>query len=404
MSENRIIALLATLGTITRLFLAFLPGFQIDVSSWFSWSLRLNEVGFSNFYAANYFSDYTPGYLYILSFLGYLRNLFLPDDKTFFLLLKLPAILSEVILGILVFKTLTKKSGTFFAILCSGLIFLNPAFIFNSSIWGQIDSVLSLFLFLSIYYLYKKRLLLSSFFLAISLLIKPQTIALFPLLVLFQIKNFNVKKMAQYSFIFLLTVFLISFPFFVKNPFTGLPILIFNTASQYSYNSLFAYNFWGMFGFWIPDSSMWNNLSFQIWGYLLLTGYWIMIIYFYSKKHISVYVLAALAFLGFYFLPTRVHERYLYPSFIFLIFLAGIFKSKIILILTTFLSFIHLLNLYYVYVYYNEIYLRMPQLLYNPHFYDFLKSNEKALSIISTIIFIIISYVLIKLPYVPKKA
>jgi len=63
--------------------------------------------------------------------------------------------------------------------------------------------------------------------------------------------------------------------------------------------------------------------------------------------------MSALATLGFYFLPTRVHERYLYPSLIFLILAAIEQKSSKIIIFQILLSLVHFLNLYYVYIYYN---------------------------------------------------
>lgn len=404
MLEDRKLFLLIFLALAIRVLFAFLPGFSMDVSSWFAWAIRLNEVGFSNFYSPDYFSDYTPGYLYILSFLGFLKNLFQLSDQTFFLLLKLPAIFCEIIIGVLIYNWLYKNSDRFYAILGSSFVLFNPAFIFNSSFWGQIDGVLSLFLLLSIHYLDKKRIMLSSFFLAAAFLIKPHTIALFPLLVLFQLKDFDLKKIARYSFLFLSVVFLLSFPFFTKNPFTGLPTLILNTANQYNYTSLFAYNFWGIFGFWLPDISLWNNLSYQTWGYILFVGYWIVVAYFFFKKKISLNSLAVLANLSFFFLPTRIHERYLYPSLVFLILTASLSRSPRLLLLTVILSLIHFFNLYYVYVYYNEFYLKLPKILYNPILYNFLSTNGKLMSITSTALFMLISIIIIKLQYANKKS
>lgn len=380
-----------------------LPGFKIDADDWFTWAVRLNEVGYSQFYSNQVFSDYTPGYMYVLSLLGFLKNLLQIDTQTFYLLLKLPTIFAEIILGIFIYRELKKNLSIFYAQLAACLIFLNPALIFNSSVWGQIDGVLTLALFLAIYYLKNKKLIFSSILLGISLLIKPQTIAILPVFLLFTLSNFSIKNIIKISLPFLLILYIFSLPFFTNNPLIGLAKLIINTANQYSYTSLFAYNFWGIVGFWIPDNQLWNNLSYQMWGYILLVSYWITISYFYLKKKLSLYALVALATLAFFFLPTRVHERYLYPAIIFLVLSAALLKSRLIFLLTSLLSIVHFLNLYYVYIYYNQFYLKLPEVIYNPVVYNFLTNNGKNLSIISNIIFILISASIIRYYVVSKK-
>ena len=319
-------------------------------------------------------------------------------------MLKLPAIFAEVILGILIYKKLSIKVSKFYAILGSLFIFLNPALIFNSSVWGQVDGVFVLSIYLVVLYLEKENLVLSSALLGLSFLLKPQTIAIFPLFLLALIKNFALQNFVKISIPFLILCFTLSLPFFPNKPFNGLIDLILSTISQYQYSSLFAYNFWGIFGFWISDNQTWNNLSYQNWGYILFAIYWIIISYFYLKKKMWILPLAVLAALSFYFLPTRIHERYLYPAIVFLIFYSFSIKSKLLIILTTILSIIHFLNLYYVYVYYNEFYLKLPKLLYIPLLYNFLDVNGKLLSFTSVILFILISIVIIKSQHADNKA
>lgn len=376
-----------------RLILAHIPGFKIDMDAWFGWDERLNQVGPSGFYSDQVWTNYTPGYLYILWFLGLLKNLFKLSTDNFYLLLKIPSIIAEITLAILVYKILNKNNWAKISLL---LILLNPAFIFNSAIWGQIDGLLSLMLVLSIYYLNQKHLVISSLFLAIGLLIKPQALLLIPVFVLYIVKNFSLKNIAQIVLPSLSTILLLSLPFF-PSPF-DLVNLINQMSHDYSYSSLFAYNLWGVVGFWLPDA------SFRIWGYILLVSYWAIMTYFYFKKKLSLYSLAVLASLSFFFLPTRVHERYLYPGLIFLILTTSLLRSPLLLILTTILSLMHFFNLYYVYVYYNEFYLKLPKMLYNPILYNFLTTNGKLMSSVSTALFILISTTIIKSQYAHKKS
>lgn len=397
----RLYSLILT-GLIIRLTLIPLPGFKIDVDTWAAWASRVYELGFSNFYSDKIWTNYTPGYLYILWFLAFIKNIFHIDNSFFYLVLKLPSIISEIILGMVIYQLLVKKSVVW-ARLAAITVLFNPAFIFNGAVWGQIDGLLSLLMMLSIYYLNQKKLIFSSIYFGLSFLIKPQAVALLPVFGLFLIKNLSTRNLVQLSLPSLMIIFLFSSPFFINQPILGLPQLFAKMVSDYSYTSLFAYNLWGIIGFWISDSQLWNGLSYQTWGYILFLSYWIIIGYFYFRKKLSVYGLATLATLGFFFLPTRVHERYLYLALLFLILTAAILKSRMLLILTAILSLIHFLNLYYVYVYYNEFYLKMPKILYNPTVYNLLDAYGKSLSLLSTAIFILVSIMIIKSNHEHKK-
>lgn len=390
------VAIIAT-TTILHLLLALLPGFKIDIGDWFAWAIRLDHLNFSQFYSKDVFTDYTPGYLYILSLLGFLRNSLGLPDNIFIFLLKVPAIVAEVIIGIFIYKEIRKYFSQKLALLSFFLISFNPALIFNSSVWGQVDSVLTLFMLIAVIALKENNLVISSIFFGVSLLIKPQAIAIMPLFAVFLINHLKLPNLVKLLLPGLLVIFILAFPFFPDQTLINLARHVLNTAGEYSYTSINAYNFWGTVGFWIPDNQLWNGLSYRMWGYILLASYWIIIGYLYLKKKLSIYATASLATLGFFFLPTKVHERYLYPAIVFLVLLATLYKSKLLLILTGVLSLLHLLNLYYVYVYYNEFYFKLPKVLYNPIIYNLLDTNSKNLSLISTIVFIFIIIMIARL-------
>jgi dolichyl-phosphate-mannose-protein mannosyltransferase len=391
LSAKEILLYSAIAGLLIRLILALQPGFKIDVDDWFYWALRLNETGFAKFYSPDIFTDYLPGYLYILSFLAFLKETFNLSDFAFYYILKLPAIISEIGLGILIYFSLKDHSPKK-ALLAASLVFLTPAFIFNSAVWGQVDGVLTIALFASIFCLVKKRFILSSIFIALAFLIKPQAIAIFPVYLLYLVKNFSFEKVIKLTLPAFCTDVLLSFPFFPNNPFEGLLNRVLATASQYQYNSLFAYNLWGMMGFWIPDTNSLGPLTLQITGFILYGTFWVFLSILYFKKNLNLYALSALACLGFFFLPTKVHERYLYPALVFLIYTIFYYRSTWVNISTHLLLLIHFFNLYYVLIYYNQIYFNMPQLLYSEPIYALLDSKAKLLSLLSTILFLTITY------------
>lgn len=400
--KNQTLILLLALGAITRLLLALLPGFQIDMGDWFAWSVRLSHLNFTGFYSKDVFTDYTPGYLYILSLLGFLKEALKIQDSLFYILLKIPAIISDLIISLLIYKLFIKSSKRQ-ALLSLILVLFNPISIFNSSIWGQIDSILTLLLLITVIALKKDNLITSSIFYGLAVLTKPQALALAPLFIVFLIKNFKLPYLLKIFIPASLVIFLLSFPFFPNHTLINLFQHNINTANEYPYTSLNAYNLWGVVGFWILDSQTWIGFSYQTIGIILFLIYSLIILSLFLKKRLSLYSLAALLLLGFYFLPTRVHERYLYPAIIFLIFITMMFRSRFLLLLTGLLGLLHFLNLYYVYVYYNEFYFKLPKIFYIPLIYEPLVANSKGLSMISTIVFIFISIGIIRSDATSKK-
>lgn len=400
---NRFLFLILV-GLIIRLALMQVIGFKVDIDAWAAWASRSYELGFSNFYSDVAWTNYTPGYIYILYVLEAVKRFFNLSPEIFYVLLKIPSILAELALVVLVFKIVRGMSTSSILIITASLILFNPALIFNSAVWGQIDSILTLLLILTIYFLNKKHFILSSIFFGLSILIKPQALAIAPIFPLFIINNFSLKNFFKLSFPAILIILLFSFPFFINQPFLGFFQLLSKMIGDYPYISLNAYNAWGVLGFWINDNTKLGFLSYQQIGYIFYFGYWILLAYLFVSKRLSLYALGALACLSFFFLPTRAHERYLYPAIPFLVILFSFYKSKFILVLTILLSLMHTMNLYFVYIYYNVLYLKLPSALYLPHLYSFMEQNSKLFSFTSTLIFLIITYWIIKIEYARKNS
>lgn len=395
--KNLILYYLLLSGLLIRLIFADFPSFHVDADTNFAWAIRVVEVGFGNFYSKDIWTNYTPGMIYVFYLLGLLKNIFSLDNNQFYFILKIPSILADLTLSTFVFRQLFYITSRKLAFL--GLIFClyNPVFIFNSSIWGAFDAPLTLFTFLSIYYLAKKQLVISSVFFAIALLVKPQAVATIPVFGLFILKNFSIPNIVKLFMPSLLTVIILSLPFFPQDPIFGFFNLFLKMAGDYKGNSLFAYNVWGIFGFWIDDATNLGFLPYRVWGLTLYSLFWFFTYLLFFKRKFDAFTLSTLAFLAFFFLPTRVHERYLFSAIPFLILVSQQFKSRMLIIATIILSFLHAANLYFVYVYYNEFYLKLPKVLYIPNFYEFLETQGKVMSIISTLLFLLITITISKI-------
>lgn len=345
-----------------RVYLFNLQSFHIDMGTWEAWSYRLVSGGIPNFYAPNYFSDYFPGYLYILWIFGNLYHFFLPNvsfaNFNFEILLKLITTAFDFGTSYFIYKIVNKhfsKLSKFAAL----LYLVNPAVIFNSSIWGQIDGIPTFFLVCSTYLLIElKKPFKSSFLSSISVLIKPQSLAIFPIILIYEIKLYK-KKLGTIFLIVLLTFILLSMPFLINDPINGFINLVNKSFNVYPYNSLFAFNFWGILGWWKLDKNIFFMLSYQTWGVILYSVFMLINIYPLLKnkiKPLDFYLASSLSFMIFYLFFTRIHERYLFPFLAFILISAFISKSKILGIVYFIISIVHFINLWYVYYFYNFVY------------------------------------------------
>lgn len=374
-----------------RLILILLPSFRIDMNDWKAWSARLVEVTPVHFYSPTYFSDYFPGYLYILWFLGFSYHLLFPQLSIFGLgfelYLKFLTNIFDLATAFYIYKIIYRyqKRGALIAVV---FYLANPGLTFNSSVWGQVDGILTFFLVYSAYSLIELRkinlFILSS---TISILMKPQGLAIFPILLIYYWISFKVKKFLNILFIPLLLV-LLSLPFFLSDPILGLFHLFQKSTATYPYTSMFSYNFWSFAGWWISDSTKFLSLSYQIWGVILFTLSLILIFKpLLLKKNYQnrflIYLAICLSSFAFFLFLTRIHQRYLFPFFSFLLIAASIKNSVYIKIIYAILSTVYLINLGYVYYYYNYVYANskfVPGLIYN-----FLSTNYNVLTIINLI-------------------
>lgn len=373
---------------IIKFLLSYLPSFGFDMGTWFGWANRLKNLGFSGFYSDTDWTQYTPGYMYwllLIGKLGWVNEL----------AIKIPVVIAEIATGVLIWS-LVKKVNTKLAIVSFFLYTLNPVVIFDGSIWGQIDGLLTFFLFVSAYFLIeKKNFVLSVLFWSMAFLIKPQSLAVAPIfLLVILLKKFKFKEIIFGGIVGLSTILLLSYPFFLNDPILGLPHLIIRMGQYYSYTSVNAFNIWSWGGMWQTDTVKFLGIALYNWGAILLALSIIFALFKFRNKlnsKANYYLLFAILSLCFFVFPTKVHERYLFPFFAFLLTAASLSKSQNIFgvyIITSIASFA---NLYYPYSYYNNNFLRS----------DFLQNFTYSLAKIIGFIFLLSYFALIfweKLP------
>jgi dolichyl-phosphate-mannose-protein mannosyltransferase len=281
-----------------------------------------------------------PGYLYVLAVLARINA---TNIIPLTILYKLPAIFSDIGTGYLIYLIVDKLKTRKWALISASLYVFNPAIFANSALWGQVDSFTAFFSILSLWAL-DVNIFLSAAALAIGTLIKPQ-MAVISLIILFMMlqRKYNAKKIITYmvtSAIIFVAGFL---PFSGGTNLLTFIVTRMNVSlNQYPYTSVNAFNFWGIFGGWKPDT-----------GLNIAGGIFIAILFFtfglkFLKQKGGEYILLAFTYSLLFLFMTRMHERHLLPVFAPLT-IAVALNPVFIFALVGF-SFIYLANLYWAWV------------------------------------------------------
>lgn len=315
------IALILFFAFLVRMYLSTLQGFEFDISLFRTWSRGVHFTGISNFYHGVK-SDYPPLYIYILWAVGAFYKLFISSSfdiqsPVFTILLKTPAIIADIATALLIFLIVRKYGSFNMSFLSMTVYAFNPAIIYNSAIWGQVDSVYTLFLMFALMEFVSGKPMIAGTSLALGILTKPQSLVLVPLFALIMLKKHSLLTFVKVSIASFTIFVLVALPFYLNTSIFGLFRLYFSSYTQYPFNSLNALNIWAFGGLFQPDNKIFLFLTYRIWGYLLFGLLFIYVAYIITKRKDdrSIYIATAILFFGFFMLFTRIHERYLFSLF-----------------------------------------------------------------------------------------
>lgn len=338
-------------GLVLRLLFIGNEGFKTDVDTFVAWALSLAEHGFGKFYGSTGFADYPPGYFYILGVVGWIWEvLFKSADTGHYVviraLVKLPAILADLGVGALVYAIVRRFATMNLALGAAAFYLLNPAVIYNSAAWGQVDSIAGGLALFAIYCLLRSDdeprsrvnvwIVGAWLLIAYSLLIKPQAAVIVPLMIGFAFVDRERRRTRIVSSAIgivaaLLLALILVEPFHPSNPADAFGWLFSRYAygsSVYAYNSVNAFNLWAIRGtMWQSDTASVNlfgafSLGPQyVWGVLLVLVAVGLVVWRYLQDRTPRALLegCAVATIAFFVLATRMHERYLFNGLLFTI-------------------------------------------------------------------------------------
>ncbi|TAJ98907.1 MAG: phospholipid carrier-dependent glycosyltransferase [Chloroflexota bacterium] len=392
------ILILLALALTFRVIIAYLlpgSGFANDIGAFQFWANNLFREGLYGFYQRDFLHDYTPGYLYVLWAVGAVGSLFGGIGD----LIKVPPMLADLVLAYLVWSmALELGAGRWAARLGALIVALNPITWLDSVIWGQVDSVGLIFLLLGLRELWRDRPERAAILTVVGAMIKPQLGILVPIVAAVTIRRalwptggYGAEdpperrrtttgweagtrgpiRIVTTGLAGLLPAIVLSLPFGLALPW-GLVEQIFKTAGGYPYVSVNAWNPWALVsldGSGIAANHLWacdmvdtglttlercptavtfGPIPAVVVGTVLTIALFIAVSVVVARRPDRRTILVGLAVLAlaFFVVPTRVHERYLFPLVALGAILAAVSRRWLIAYLAS--SVATFANMYYV--------------------------------------------------------
>lgn len=350
-----------------------------DLNNHVDWGIRFWEYGPEKYYKANVWSftwpNQPPGTIYI--FAG-IRKLFefifsllwyinvhvppFPSNWMFFFerslypsLLKLPSIISDCAISYLIYRLFETQKKQKIGIYAAILFLINPVIWYNSTIWGQTDSIINLFGLLSFVFLLEKKLAGAVLAMALCLYIKLSLVIFVPILLVFALRQkYSLPRWIFALGISVTLICLLTVPFSQGNPFTWLFYIYKDKvlSQQLQVITANAFNLWaGVAGIHErPQTVLLGPLQYAQWGHLFFGLTYLPALYLSFKKQnfkSGVWSLSIVAFSSF-MLATNMHERYSYPLFPYFTILTVLYSAMLPLyVLVSTITFLNLYNFWW---------------------------------------------------------
>jgi Gpi18-like mannosyltransferase len=308
---------------------------QDMVSSYAPWGQSIRTLGLFGIYAHERGADLPPVFMVLLSVSSMPFPALMDNFVTlpFTTLTKLFPVLAETLL-VLIASAWRSVSPRLPLGLAAGIA-LNPGLIATSAFWGQLDAIMTFLLTLSILAVSRGQYRASWLWYTAAILMKFQAVILLPLLVILTIKRAGLLTLSRCLLLALLLFSIVYAPFLY---FSGIqasfrPYL--EAVGLYPVTTANAFNLWYILtpNVWfrlplllndipLDSSSFVLSLSAKGLGILLLSVFFLVVLLlaYRSARMSTEFAWSAALYVGFFFFPTEIHERYLYPAVVLAIF------------------------------------------------------------------------------------
>ena len=334
-------------------FTQFSIGYINDTKLFRRWTSFGERHHIWEYYITNEYVDYPPAYLNVLFIVGKIASCLGVDSNSdlYLCFIRFVPILFDAICSIFIFLFAKKRIGGRVAVALALLSALNPINIFNSTVWGQIDSVVVMLICSMLLLLYNRKYIFAIAVFTLAQLTKPQMIIYAPLLgftvlsdfiEIAKVKDERIKMLKSVGAGILLAVAVV---LIVPLAVTGGNYSLItenykNALSLYPYATLCAPNLYGAFGAnWAKDSQTFFILSYKTWGFIFIIVMSLLIgfVTFRVKDRTKIFYLGAFTVSSIFMFAHGMHERYIHVLFMILLIIYVIKRDP--KILATYLLF-----------------------------------------------------------------
>lgn len=329
-----LLLLLLAFGLLLRLYLSPAAGYASDITINQGWAQSAAELGFARSYSEqvndNMLPNYPPFSLGIFGIVGKTYQVLFGTDLNeyafgFHVLIKLPGMLADLATAVLLFIVFRRWRSERIGLLAAAAYIFHPAVLYNSAVWGQVDSVYTLFIIAALIATSFERWVLTGVLIMLALLTKMQAIIVIPFLAAFALSNSRILlQMAAGGAVACVLVLL---PFMEHDALLRIWDVYVNSVGFYDDLSYGAYNPWYSLyeGSDRSDLDLWFGiLSYRRLGLLLFAGITAALFLRIMPSHVLqaqqrkkfpelLLLFSALIAYAFFLFNTEMHERYLFP-------------------------------------------------------------------------------------------
>jgi dolichyl-phosphate-mannose-protein mannosyltransferase len=321
----RDLALITLAGLVLRLLFIADPGHVVDLGTFGKWALALADNPWHRAYEASN-ANYPPGAVLVFELIGRgYRALGLNDPLSLRVALKIPNVGFDCIGGAVLFAIAARFVDDRRALLAAALFDLNPAIIYDSSLWGQNDSITSVSALVAVWCMLRRWRVAAWLALAFAVLNKPPVIVLAPLFALaaFAPADNRERRRALNQTVFgvlaaVVCGYLTALPFYTDRSFVAVFARLIAWygagSSLYPFTSANGFNVYALFGdFFASDATPVLFVPLKYWADAAFIGIAAAIFWRYTRLRDDRTFLEAcfLLMLAFFLVLTEMHERYL---------------------------------------------------------------------------------------------
>lgn len=323
-----------------------------DLGCFQSWAIFIHTKGLGHAYESPGV-DYNPLFLELLWLFGRIKGSVEAMNASFFTF-KIFVLLFDFG-AVALMAYMLRRNGQNIALAC--FLLFNPAYLYNTMVWGQVDSIFSMFVAFSIFLATRKNVLASLLCVLIALNLKLAAVVFVPLVVLLNLPAIRENRRALLRTIPLLLAIqvLIFLPFLHRQSLLAIVAANQRQLRFSNTTSPSGFNFWWLiFGdrpYDVPGARTVLHVSFKTWGVVMFAVSAAVILaplfktIILRKTPLSdayVFLASSLYGLAFYFFTTGMHERYSHPAILLLAIYAVLSGSYFTYLLASLALFLNL--------------------------------------------------------------